>query len=77
MIKIINKWRQYLKEEKEISSKDELKKQINKYPIERINERIIGNYNLELLEKPRRRIDAISRPTATERARVVRYTHSE
>lgn len=57
--------------------KDELKKQISKYPINRLDERKIGIYNLELLEKPRRRIDAISRPAATERARVVRYTHSQ
>ena len=58
-------------------TKDELKKQISKYPFDRLDERKIGIYNLELLEKPRRRIDAISRPAATERARVVRYTHSQ
>jgi hypothetical protein len=59
------------------SVKDDLKKQISKYPVDRLDERKIGIYNLELLEKPRRRIDAISRPGATERARVVRYTRSE
>ena len=58
-------------------TKDELKKQISKYPIDRLDERKIGIYNLELLEKPTRRIDAISRPAATERARVVRYTRSQ
>jgi hypothetical protein len=58
-------------------TKDKLRKQISKYPIDRLDERKIGIYNLELLEKPRRRIDAISRPAATERARVVRYTHSQ
>jgi len=57
--------------------KEQLKKQISKYPIERIDERNIGIYNLELLDKPRRRIDAISRPPATERAQVVRFTRSE
>ena len=57
--------------------KDDLKKQISKYPIDRLDERKIGTYNLELLEKPTRRIDAVSRPPATERAQVVRYTRSE
>lgn len=57
--------------------KEHLKKQISKYPIERIDERNIGIYNLELLEKPRRRIDAINRPPLTERAQVVRFTRSE
>tara|TARA_Y100000389_G_scaffold106859_1_gene103828 strand:+ start:19656 stop:20168 length:513 start_codon:yes stop_codon:yes gene_type:complete len=58
-------------------TKDELKKQISKYPIDRLDERKIGIYNLELLEKPSRRIDAISRPAATERAQVVRFTRSQ
>lgn len=58
-------------------TKDELRKQISKYPMDRLDERKIGIYNLELLEKPTRRIDAISRPAATERARVVRYTRSQ
>lgn len=57
--------------------KEELKKLISKYRIERIDERKIGIYNLELLDKPTRRIDAISRPAATERAQVVRFTRSE
>ena len=57
--------------------KEQLKKQISKYPMDRLDERKIGIYNLELLEKPRRRIDAISRPAATERAQVVRFTRSE
>ena len=57
--------------------KDELIKQISKYPMDRLDERKIGIYNLELLEKPTRRIDAISRPAATERAQVVRFTRSE
>jgi len=57
--------------------KQKLKKLISKYPIERIDEINIGIYNLELLEKPSRRIDAISRPAATERAQVVRFTRSE
>ena len=59
------------------SVKDELKKLISKYPIERIDERKIGFYNLELLDKPIRRIDAINRPPGTERASVVRYTRSQ
>jgi hypothetical protein len=57
--------------------KDELIKQISKYPTDRLEERKIGFYNLELLDKPTRRIDAISRPPATERAQVVRFTRSE
>ena len=57
--------------------KDELIKQISKYPMDRLDERKIGIYNLELLEKPTRRIYAISRPAATERAQVVRFTRSE
>ena len=57
--------------------KEELKKHISKYPMDRLDERNIGIYNLELLEKPRRRIDAISRPPVTERAQVVRFTRSE
>jgi hypothetical protein len=58
-------------------TKDELIKQISKYPMDRLDERKIGIYNLELLEKPTRIIDAISRPAATERAQVVRFTRSE
>jgi hypothetical protein len=58
-------------------TKDELIKQITKYPTDRLEERKIGFYNLELLDKPTRRIDAISRPPATERAQVVRFTRSE
>ena len=45
--------------------------------MDRLDERKIGIYNLELLEKPTRRIDDISRPVATERAEVVRFTRSE
>ncbi len=45
--------------------------------MDRLDERKIGIYNLELLEKPTRIIDAISRPAATERAQVVRFTRSE
>ena len=54
-----------------------LKKLISKYPIERIDKRKIRFYNLELLEKHTRRIDAISYPAATEKAHVVRFTKSE
>lgn len=48
-----------------------------RYPKLRLLERKIGDYNLELLDKPTRRIDAISRPPHTERAETVRYTRSE
>lgn len=40
MIKIINKWRQYLKEEKEISSKDELKKHLEANPTDSLPTKI-------------------------------------
>ena len=61
-----------------LTTQDTKDKIVNlRYPKLRLLERKIGDYNLELLEKPTRRIDAISRPPLTERAQTVRYTRSE
>lgn len=47
-----------------------------KYIDNRILERKIGEYNLELLEKPTRFVDIISRPLVTERAKLTRKIRS-